>query len=569
MWGRKVRYCARPHGERGMTLSPGGRDAGLERDSAGRAVWPLRTEDPRLAPAGTSVRKAFVGSRARSAHLILQSKGVSMATEVRSAGSTEDPHLRRELHLWEAVGISLALMAPSMAANINPQGTASTIGRAVPLAFALATIGVLLIAWTFVRLTQRFNHAGSVYGFVGASLGSRAGVVSGWALMGTYTFYGVVTATASGIFGADFLDSLGIWTNQPGWAPYAVGAVAFAGVWALAASNIREGTRVLVVIEATTVALILIVSVVILVRLATGTAPNGNTLDFSVFTVPGGTGLSAVFLGVVFGFLSFAGFEAAATLGEEAQEPRRDIPRAILGVAIFGGLYYIFVTAVEVMGFGTDEKGINQFIASGSLLGDLGSRFVAGWVGELITIGAAVSAFGCALACVVGATRLLYALSRDEVGPPPLGTVSARNGVPVRSTATVAVIIVLGWVVFGVAPFDLFVASGTIGTLILLLVYALATIGAAKLLFFSGERLVAAWEVVVPFLALVVIGYTLFRNVYPYPTDAAAWYPIIAALWVILGILVTLVRSAATRRAGERLMAEEGLAPSSGPRTGV
>ena len=177
-------------------------------------------------------------------------------------------------------------MAPSMAANINPQGTASTIGRAVPLAFALATIGVLLIAWTFVRLTQRFNHAGSVYGFVGASLGPRAGVVSGWALMGTYTFYGVVTATASGIFGADFLDSLGIWTNQPGWAPYAVGAVAFVGVWALAASNIREGTRVLLVIEATTVALILIVSVIILVRLATGTAPNGNTLDFSVFTVP-------------------------------------------------------------------------------------------------------------------------------------------------------------------------------------------------------------------------------------------------------------------------------------------
>jgi amino acid transporter len=494
-----------------------------------------------------------------------------MSTEVRSAGDIESPRLRRELWLWEAVGISLALMAPSMAANINPQGTAGTIGRAVPLAFALATIGVLLIAWTFVRLTQRFDHAGSVYGFVGASLGPRAGVVSGWALMGTYTFYGVVTATASGIFGADFLDSLGIWTNQPGWAPFVVGAIALAGVWALAASNIREGTRVLLVIEAVTVGLILVVSVIILVRLATGTAPNGNTLDFSVFTVPGGTGTSAVFLGVVFGFLSFAGFEAAATLGEEAREPRRDIPRAILGVAVFGGLYFVFVTAVEMMAFGTDAQGVESFIASGSLLGDLGSRFVAGWVGELITIGAAVSAFGCTLACVVGATRLLYALSRDEVGPAPLGTVSPRNGVPVRSTAGVAVAvyaaIFISWFALGIAPFDLFVACATIGTLILLLVYALATIGAAKLLFFSGERQVAAWEVVIPALALVVIGYTLFRNVYPYPTEAAAWYPIIAAIWVVLGIVVTFVRHAATRRAGERLMAEEGLAASPGPRT--
>src|SRR5437763_16943974 len=96
--------------------------------------------------------------------------------------------LHRQLTVWEAIGISLALMAPSMAANINPQGTAGTIGRAVPLAFALATVGVLLIAWTFVRLTQRFNHAGSVYGFVGASLGRRTGVVSGLVLMCSFTF---------------------------------------------------------------------------------------------------------------------------------------------------------------------------------------------------------------------------------------------------------------------------------------------------------------------------------------------------------------------------------------------
>ena len=55
--------------------------------------------------------------------------------------------LRRELNVWEAIGISLALMAPSMAANINPQGTAFQVGRAVPLAFLIATVGVLLVAY--------------------------------------------------------------------------------------------------------------------------------------------------------------------------------------------------------------------------------------------------------------------------------------------------------------------------------------------------------------------------------------------------------------------------------------
>ncbi len=76
-----------------------------------------------------------------------------------------------------------------------------------------------------------------------------------------------------------------------------------------------------------------------------------------MFKVEPGTDTSTLFLGIVFGLLSFAGFEAAATLGEEAHEPSRDIPRAILGTAIFGGIYFTFVTAVEMMAFGTDADG--------------------------------------------------------------------------------------------------------------------------------------------------------------------------------------------------------------------
>ena len=103
-----------------------------------------------------------------------------------SAAPPSEPGLRRTLNVWQAVGLSVALMAPSMAANINPQGTAQTVGRAVPLAFLLAAIGVLLVAYVFVRLCQHFNSSGSVYAFVGATLGPRTGVVSGWGLMGKF-----------------------------------------------------------------------------------------------------------------------------------------------------------------------------------------------------------------------------------------------------------------------------------------------------------------------------------------------------------------------------------------------
>src|SRR5580698_7001289 len=129
------------------------------------------------------------------------------------------PGLKRSLSVWSAVGLSVALMALSMAANINPQASASTAGRAVPLTFLIAAFGVLLVSYTFVRLCQYFHHSGSVYAFVGATLGPRAGVVAGWGLVGTYTLYAVTTAAAAGIFGTAFLDSVGIWKNQPDWAP--------------------------------------------------------------------------------------------------------------------------------------------------------------------------------------------------------------------------------------------------------------------------------------------------------------------------------------------------------------
>ncbi|WP_448627873.1 APC family permease [Geodermatophilus sp. URMC 64] len=478
------------------------------------------------------------------------------------------PGLRRSLSVWQAVGLSVALMAPSMAANINPQGTAGFVGRAVPLAFLLAAIGVLLVAYGFVRLCQYFHHAGSVYAFNGATLGARTGLISGFALFGTYCFYGVVTSSAAGIFGTDFLVALGVWDTAPSWAPFVLAALALLGCLALTIAPARRGTSVLLSVEGVTVALILVVSAIVLVRLLAGNAPGGQTFTWSVFSVPEGTGTSTLFLGVVFGFLSFAGFEAAATLGEEARHPRKDIPRAILWTAIFGGVYFTVVTAIEVMGFGADDAGVQALIGSGSLVGDLGSDYIAGWIGELVTIGAAVSAFGCCLACMVGASRLAFAFARDmrREGTAPTGLAgTTRAGTP--GAAAVLVLVVMGVIllVMGIAgggdASNAFLWSGTIGTLILLVVYLLTTIGAIKLVFVERRMpAVPMWQVVVPLLALVVLGYTLYRNVIPFPSPddgALFWNPLVAAAWIVLCIVAVLAAGGAARRAGAALTEAE------------
>src|SRR6476646_1150597 len=205
--------------------------------------------------------------------------------------------LRRNLTVWQAVGLSVALMAPSMAANINPQGTAPFTGRAVPLAFLIAAIGVLLVGYGFVRLCQYYQHAGSVYAYVGMTLGPRTGAVSGLGLFGTYCFYGIVTASATGKIGIAFLDSTGIWNNPPDWAPFVLAAIALALALLLTITPAKRGTSTLLTIEGATVAIILIVSAVVLVRLISGNPPNGGnqTFTLSVFSVAPGTATADLF----------------------------------------------------------------------------------------------------------------------------------------------------------------------------------------------------------------------------------------------------------------------------------
>ncbi|MEI6216766.1 MAG: APC family permease [Actinomycetes bacterium] len=472
-------------------------------------------------------------------------------------------NLVKNLNVWEAIGISVALMAPSMAANINPQGTAGVVGRAVPVAFALATIGVLLVAYGFVRLTQNFNHAGSVYGFVGATMGPRSGVVAGWGLLGTYIFYGCVTSMAAGIFGSTFLDELGVWHHQPAWSGFLIGAIALVLAYVLAIAPARNGTRVLLSVEGVTVLLILITTVIIFAKLAGGHAPDNHHVDWSVFSIPKGVGTSGVFLGVVFGFLSFAGFEAAATLGEETKNPRKDIPRAMLGTAIFGGVYFVIVTAVEVMGFGTDAAGVKAYVSSGSLLGDLGTKYVGSWIGTVITLGAAISAFGCCLACVVGGARLSFSLARDG-GNASLSQLSEKNGVPVNATRVVvgaAAIIMIVWkLIWHVKPFDIFLGSGVIGTLIILVAYLLATVGAIKFLFFSGKKRTKQWEIIIPIAGIALLLYTLYKNVIPFPTSGPGRaYPIVGAIWLLIGIVAIVSRPALAAKIGAKLTADEKL----------
>src|SRR3954471_16571897 len=201
-----------------------------------------------------------------------------MATDVSA------PALRRELRFGEAVALSLAIMAPTAAMALNGTAVAAKIGRAVPLAFLIATIGVLFVSYGFVRLTRYFNSAGSVFALAGATLGPRAGFFAGFALMGTYTLFTIASAAEVGLFGQTFLDGIG--AGNVDWLILAL--VAMVGVAILAFGDIRVATRSLLGMEGISVTLILVLMVVILVKVVSGSAPSDQGFTLSVFTPESG-----------------------------------------------------------------------------------------------------------------------------------------------------------------------------------------------------------------------------------------------------------------------------------------
>jgi amino acid transporter len=141
---------------------------------------------------------------------------------------------------------------------------------------------------------------------------------------------------------------------------------------------------------------------------------------------PDGVPLPVLGLGIVLTFGSFSGFEAAATLGEESRQPRRLIPPAIAASLAVAAIYAIGVAAVVTNAY----PGITQLSQAPVPLVTVTGTYVAGWMGELVNIGAVVSLFGASLACVVGASRILFALGR-YAGPVMLARTSRATGAPV------------------------------------------------------------------------------------------------------------------------------------------
>ena len=113
-------------------------------------------------------------------------------------------------------------------------------------------------------------------------------------------------------------------------------------VW-IAWRDVKISARLMLWIEAGSLIVILVVLVLVVVR-------HGIQLDPAQIHLSGMTG-GGMRLGIVLALFSFVGFESATTLGSEARNPLKTIPRAVLQSAILAGVFFTVCAYAEVLGF--------------------------------------------------------------------------------------------------------------------------------------------------------------------------------------------------------------------------
>ena len=437
---------------------------------------------------------------------------------------------KNHLSYIETIAMSVAIMAPTAAMALNVSLMASVSGYSISLVFLIAIIVIGFVALSFIKFNQYFSTAGSVYTFTTKSLGKKLGFLSGWLLFLTYLMFTAASSAEVGSFLESFFSFAGF---KIPWLPISI--VCTIIVWIFSFMDVKISTRIMLVFEGISIALILILSAVVLFKV--GTTTGLSTLPFQL----NNNNFSSLAQAVVFGFMSFAGFEGASSLGEETKNPKKYIPLAIICAVGLTGIFYLLVSYVQVMGFGLTSGGIGNLAASASPLGDLASKYMSNIFSLLIMFGAGLSAFSCALGSAAAGARILYSMSNDGIIPKKLSIVHPKFNSP-----HVAInIIMVCCLVFTIGLFQysgsqVFGYLGTIAVLALLLAYLATNIGA--IIYFTKSKVWKGFHLVIPTVAVFALGFTFYSNIYPIPTSPFNLFPYIVLGWILLGLIITFTK---------------------------
>ena len=445
--------------------------------------------------------------------------------------SQPPPRLRRNaVGLTGAVIMSAAIMGPAVSTFFNPQFSMPFSGEATPFVYLACLIAILIAASGIVEMAREFPSAGAFYTYVTRGLGPRAGFITGGLMFVAYALLppaevGLIGSYLQSTFRAE-LDA-----DIPWWL---IGLVPAGLMVFLAFEGIRSSLRTALILFSVEVAIVLLLAVIIVAK----GGDDGLTLHP---LTPGASshGFSGLTTGFVFAALSFVGFEAAATLGDETREPRRILPRAVLlSVLAVGGLY-VFCVWAEVIGLGA--KKANALDGSATPWNDLAGLY-ASWMKWPVIVASVSSMFAVMLNSSNGIVRILHTMGREGLLPDSLAFIHPRrltpsNAIFATGVFTVVTALAVGAISGGLnepaGGSNVYGYLGFLLTLGILPVYVLTNLAAARY-FLRANRFSLVRHGILPLGGAALMVALLVGQIIEQTTRPYTWFPWVIVIWVAL-----------------------------------
>jgi amino acid transporter len=449
------------------------------------------------------------------------------------AGARRFDHLREHsIGLPQVLFQSITHMAPAAAVAYSIYISVPDAQQALPLSVGLALIACICAATAIGQLAKQIPSAGGLYTYAARSLGGWAGFLVAFLFIGFQPLVAPFLYLEFGWAMHDVFNTTVGWHYSGQWWIWVLLMATI--VFLLTYRDVRISTTAGVILGAFEIAIFATLAIWILFS-------KSGHLNAQPFNPNHAVGhWSGVFKGMVFAILAFIGFEASAPLGEEAKNPRRTVPRAVIGSAIAIGLFYVLCSYAWVFGAGFDNF-VKQATGADPWR-NLGKVFWGtGWVVVFLAICNSIAANSNA--AVNAATRVFYSLARNGLAPAALGKTHSRFKTP-----HVAIIWMTVWAVFlslvvgwkwnpGVG----FGVIATLATPLVILVYMLVCVGCMR--YYLGEKRAEfnpLLHLILPIGGIVLFFFPLYYQFYkvppPYPFKYANW---IAIAWAAIGVALT------------------------------
>ena len=358
--------------------------------------------------------------------------------------------LRRELTVWHLMGLGIgAIIGTGVFVLIGTAtvGTATRpgAGPGIMLSFLASGIVCALAALCYAEFSSMMPVAGSAYSYTYASLGELVAWLTGWNLILEYGVASAVVAIGWSGYCVNVLHSIGIILPEALLHPPEAGTSGLINLPAVLISLVMMLLLLLGIKRSAQVTLIIvgIKLLVIVFFLVVGVA-EVKVAYWSPFLPNGLTGVGAAAAIV---FFAYIGFDAVSTAAEEAKNPQRDLPVAILGSLGFCLLVYMGVAAVLTGIIPLDQIDIHAPVADA--LNHIGYP----WGAILVAVGALAGITSVLLVMMLGQIRILFAMARDGLLSPRLATIHSEYRTPSVATLVtgVGVALIAGFVPIGEA----------------------------------------------------------------------------------------------------------------------